>query len=259
LRDLDSINGAAKSTGYVFAISLIISVFMGSGGWALATGAAPTLPLSENYLKVFSLSIIFFSIIAFPIPLIFKWNWEAKYFGAGLIPFASGSILGLYPIFCITLYSSLPLLIRIAFLLLEVILIIHWCNRFTKIYRRIYNEKKLYNYIYAEDSTAVYYLQQADKKIITKQFKFQQFPSLKFCALSFISAFSLIPFATSLSNIIGLPFIHIFLAIGATPLNLMFLGLSTKMWLVYYFYPMRIHKETQKRVYVDMSSQPKDF
>lgn len=256
MRDLNSINGAAKSTRHIFAISLIIPVFMGSGAWALATGAAPSLPLYENYLEVFGLSIIACSIIALPMPLIFRWNWEAKYFGAGLFPFASGSILGIYPILCITLYSSLPSLIRIAFILLEAILITQWCNRFVKAYRTIYCNKNLFNYIYTEDPTAVYYLQQADKKIISKLLKFQQFPSSKFCALALFAALSLIPFATSLSRIVGLPFIHIFLAVGATPLNLMFLGLSTKMWLAYYFYPMKISRKTKKRVYVDMSSQP---
>jgi hypothetical protein len=98
LRDLDCINGAAKSTKHVFAISLIIPIFMGSGAWALATGAAPHLPLHDNYLELFGLSIVVCSFMALPIPHIFRWNWETKYFGAGLIPFASGSILGIYPI-----------------------------------------------------------------------------------------------------------------------------------------------------------------
>jgi hypothetical protein len=46
------------------------------------------------------------------------------------------------------------------------------------------------------------------------------------------------------------------LAIFATPLNLMFLGLSTKGWLVFYFYPSKIKRETNKPVYVDISSRP---
>jgi hypothetical protein len=54
----------------------------------------------------------------------------------------------------------------------------------------------------------------------------------------------------------AMPFTHIFLAILALPLNLIFLGASTKMWLVYYFYPMKIKKEKNKPVYVDISSHP---
>jgi hypothetical protein len=229
---------------------------MGCGAWALASGAAPSLPLHNNYLEVFGLSLIACAVVAFPAPYIFRWDWEAKYFGAGLLPFASGSVLGVYPVLCIALYSSLTLPVCIALILTQGILITHWCNRFVKIYRNIYNDKTLFNYIYTEESTAVYYLQQADKKVIDKLFKFQQFPSSRFCIISLFFAFALIPFAGSLSRLTGIPFIHIFLAIGATPLNLMFLGLSTRMWLVFYFYPMKIRKETNKPVYVDMSSQP---
>lgn len=256
MRDLDCINGVVKSTKHIFAISLIIPIFMGCSAWALATGAAPSLPLEENYLEILGLSIIVCAIIAFPIPYIFRWNWEAKYFGAGLIPFCSGSILGIYPILCIALYSSLPLVIRIIFILLQIILIAHWCNRFVKVYRAIYCNKSLFNYIYVEEPSEIYYLQQAERKVIEKILKFQQFPNSKFFVFSLLLAFSLMPFATSLSKMFGLPFTHIFLAIGATPLNLMFLGLGTKIWLVYYYYPMKIFKEKNKLVYVDMSSHP---
>lgn len=229
---------------------------MGFGAWALATGAAPSLPPHENYLEIIGLSIVACAIFAFPIPYIFKWDWKAKYFGAGLLPFASGSILGIYPMLCIALYSSLPFTIRITLILLQSLLIIQWCNRFVKIYKIIYSNDNLFRQIYIEESTAIYYLQQADKKVIDKLLKFQQFPNSKFCAISFFAALSLLPFSTLLSRMAGLPFIHLFLAIGATPLNLMFLGLSTKMWLVYYYYPMKISKETNKPVYVDMSSHP---
>jgi hypothetical protein len=229
---------------------------MGAGAWALATGAAPSLPLQDNYLEAFGLGLIASAILALPIPYIFCWNWEAKYFGAGLFPFATGSILGIYPILCIALHSSLPTTISVALILCEAILINRWCYRFVNIYRTIYRNKDLFHYIYSEESSAIYYLQQADKKVIDKVFKFSQFPSSKLCMFWFLGAFSMIPFATPISRFSGLPFIHIFLAIGATPLNLMFLGLSTKIWLVYYFYPMKIKKETNKPVYVDISTHP---
>lgn len=139
---------------------------------------------------------------------------------------------------------------------MQGILIVWWCYRFVKIYNIIYQDKFLFNYIYNEETTAVYYLQQADNKVIDKIFKFQQFPNSKFLISSLLASFFLIPFAIPLCKIIGLPFIHIFLAVGATPLNLLFLGISTRMWLIYYFYPMKIRKETNKPVYIDMSSHP---
>lgn len=256
MRNLNSINSAAKSTRFLFAVSLIIPIFMGCGAWALAIGAAPEKPIDENYLALFGLGIAFVAIMALPVPYIFHWDWEAKYFGAGMLPLSSGAIIGLYPILCIAQYSSLPILARLFPVLLEVILIARWCLRFSNIYKVIYNDKNLFHCMYTEDLSAVYYSQQADKKIMVKMLRFDEFPSSKFFIASGLVSFSLIPFATPVSEFIGVPFAHIFLAIFATPLNLMFLGLSMKGWLVFYLYPMKIKKATNKLVYVDMSSQP---
>lgn len=227
---------------------------MGCGAWALATGAAPEQALHDNYLGMFGLGIAFSAIIAIPIPFIFRWNWESKYFGAGMLSLSSGSILGIYPILCIAQYSSLPTSIRLIIPLLECTLIIRWCLRFANIYKTIYYDKALFNRIYTEEPTAVYYSQQADRKIVEKELKFQQFPHPKYFILATLAAFSLVPFATSVSQFAGVPFIHIFLAVSATPLNLMFLGLTTKGWLVFYFYPNKIIRKTNKPVYVDISS-----
>jgi hypothetical protein len=259
LRDLNYINSAAKSTKFIFTISLIIPLVMGCGAWALALGAAPKQTLQDNYLGLIGLGIASTAIIAFPIPYIFRWNWETKYFGAGMLSLSSASLLGIYPVLCIGQYSSLPIFIRLTFVGAECILIIRWCRRFIKIYRIIYFKKDLFCCIYNEETSAVYYSQQADKHVVEKLFNFQQFPNPKYFILSGFAAFSLAPFATFLSKFIGVPFIHIFLAIFSTPLNLMFLGLATKGWLVFYFYPMKIKRERNKSVYVDISSQPPKY
>jgi len=256
LRDLDSINSAAKSTRFVFTISLIIPIFMGCAAWALATGAAPNQDLRENYLGILGLGISLLSIIALPIPYIFHWNWETKYFGAGILCLSSSSIMGIYPILCIAIYGSLPLFVRLIFIGLQSILILKWCHRFVNAYKFIYLNKNLFHYIYNEEPTGVYYTQRADKKVIEKVLKFEQFPHSKYILLSGLAAFSLTPFASSLSKFFGIPFIHIFLAVFAIPLNLIFLGLATRGWLVFYFYPMKIRRQTNKPVYVDMSSAP---
>ncbi|MCS0632646.1 hypothetical protein NX786_25250 [Telluria mixta] len=256
MRNLDSINSSAKSTKFIFTLSLIVPLFMGCGAWALAIGAAPQQPLHENPLGILGLSIASISILAFPIPYIFHWNWETKYFGAGMLSLSSGSILGIYPILCIAQYSSLPVYSLIIFIFLECIITILWCLRFVNIYNFIYRNETLFNCIYVEEPSAVYYSQQADKNIIEKSLKFEQFPQPKYFAIASLLALSLIPFAAPASQYTGVPFIHIFLAIFATPLNLMFLGLTTKGWLVFYYYPMKIKKKTKKLVYVDISSRP---
>jgi hypothetical protein len=240
----------------MFTVSLIIPIFMGCGAWALAVGAAPGRPINENYLALFGLGIASIAIISLPIPYIFRWNWETKYFGAGMLSLSSGSVVGLYPILCIAQYSSLSALVRLALVLLEGALIIRWCLRFANIYKIIYDDKRLFRCIYTEDFSAVYYSQQADKKVIEKILNFRQVPNSKHFIVSGLVALSLTPFATPLSQFVGIPFVHIFLAVFATPLNLMFLGLSVKGWLVFYFYPTKINKATNKPVYVDISSQP---
>jgi len=259
LRDLDSINSAAKSTRFIFTISLIIPLVMGCGAWALAIGAAPKQALNDNFLALLGLGIASSAIIAFPIPYIFRWNWESKYFGTGILSLSSVSILGIYPILCIAQYSSLPILARLSLVGLECILITRWCLRFVNLYRVIYSDKELFHCIYTEESSAIYYSQQADKQVVEKLLKFEQFPHSKYFIFSGVAAFSLTPFATSLSRIIGTPFIHIFLSIFSTPLNLMFLGLTTRAWLVFYYYPMTMQRKTNKPVYVDISSRPSKY
>lgn len=256
MRDLDIINSAAKSPKFFFSISLVIPLVMGGVAWALATGAAPTLVLHNNFLALLGLGIASIAIIAFPIPYIFQWNWETKYFGAGSFAICSGAILGIYPILCIAQYSPLPIFIRLTFVSAELILIARWCLRFVNIYHIIYRADDLFHCIYSEELSAVYFSQQADKKIIEKFYKFEQFPDSKYFIPSTLIALSMIPFAAPISQFIGVPFIHIFLAVFATPLNLMFLGLATKGWLVFYFYPAKIKKTTNKPVYVDISSRP---
>lgn len=256
MRDLDTINASAKSTKHVFTVTLIIPFVMWWGAWALAAGAAPSRSLSDNYLEIFSLGVMSITIFALPIPYIFRWNWQAKYFGAAIFPIIGASAAGMYPILCIARYSTLPVPVRILAPLADAFLIIWWCHRFIKIYKTVYDDKSLFRYIYNEEATAVYYLQQADKKVIEKLLRFDQLPGIKLTVLPMLFAFSLVPFAPLISRVTGLPFIHIFLAISMTPINLMFFGLGTRGWLIFYFYPMKIKKETNKPVYVDKSSHP---
>lgn len=256
MRDLDALNAAAQSTKSLFAFTLIVPFVMGWGAWSLAAGAAPSVPLRQNYLAVFALGMMAYAVISLPVPYLLKWNWETKYFGAGVFSLASASIIGVYPALCIAQYSSAPLSARILFAGIEGAAIIWWCSRFVRIYQIIYRNSSLLNYIYREESNAVYYLQRADKKIIDELLKFKQLPDMKYCLLFMLIAFGLIPFSSSVSLFFKIPFIHIFLAIGATPLSLMFLGLSTKIWLVCYLYPSKIKKRVNKRVYFDMSTNP---
>jgi hypothetical protein len=255
LRDINLFSRAEKTVRFIFIISLFLPIVMGCGAWALATGAAPGLAIHNNYLALFGLGIASAAIIAIPLPYIFCWNWQTKYFGACILPLASVSIIGIYPILCIIQYSLLPIIMRLTLILLEFIMAAWWCRRFITLYRLIYSQKKLFNYIYIEEPSAVYYSQKADNAITEKIYKFEQFPRSRCFIIFGTIAFCLTPFATSISQFAGIPFIHIFLAVFATPINLLFLGLCTRGWLIFYFYPKKIKNETNKIVYVDILSR----
>jgi hypothetical protein len=228
---------------------------MGLSGWALADGAVPDIALAQNYLAISGLLICALAVASAAIAYLFKWEWKAKYYGAGFVSFASGSILGIYPILCIVIYGAWPLWARLGFLVLHFFLIVWWCRRFFLIYRDIFTDKKLRDSIYQEEEDAVYYLQQGDKIVIEKTLKFPQFPSNKFVIFFMVAAVLLAPYMRIVSNFVGVPFTQIFLAVSMTPVNLVFLGLATKMWLVFYHYPSKIKLETGKDVYVDMVSK----
>lgn len=259
MRNLHEINVITKSTRHIFLISLIISIFMGCGAWALASGVTTNPPHDKNNLEIFAIAIILISILSLPLSFSFQWTWETKYFGLGLFPFSTGALMGIYPLLCIVLYSSLPIFIRIIIATIQFTLIIKWCKRFFDIYKKIYHNNNLFSHIYEIESDAVYFSQRADQDVLSRIFKFQQFPRspvfITFLAISLCLA----PYSLEISQFLGVPFIHIFLAIAATPLNLLFLGLCTKMWLVYYFYPMKIKRNSGMSVYVDMSSPPMEF
>ncbi len=224
--------------------------------WALALGAAPELPFQENYLATIGVAISSLAIFIFPAPYLFRWNWEAKYYGSFLFPFATGLVLGVCPMLCITLYGALPLIWPATVLLLEIIAITWWSWRIVELYKGIFKSKHLFYSIYVEKEDAIYYYLQVDKAVVENTICFRISPSSIYFIPPMLLAFSILPFALSVSKFVGVPFTHIIMAIIGAPLNLLFVGICTKCWLVFYHYPKKIKKKTGKRVYVDMSSLP---
>lgn len=85
-----------------------------------------------------------------------------------------------------------------------------------------------------------------------KKFKVKQFPSNIVVLVSLGLAFLLIPFFGSVKHLVGLPFPYTFLTIASLPVTMMVLGITARGYLVFYYYPWKIKKETGKDVYVDM-------
>lgn len=254
---LSETNRAVGTARQVFHVSLIIPITMGLMAWGLAAGAAPRLKFGENFLEMTGFAIVVLCLAAFPLSYCLKWNWSARHYGASIFPFATVSLLNLYPVLCILTYGNLPWAISCAIGFFVAIFIMTWCLRVIKVYRKIYSSKSLFDSIYVEKRDAVYFLLQEDKKIVEKIIKFDFSPSTGIFLIFGFAAASTIPFASLLSSYVGVPYIHIFLAVGSFPIAPMIIGVFVEGWLVFYHYPYKIKKIAKKGVYVDISSSTK--
>lgn len=232
--------------------------FSGLGGWALASGAAPNIPTVDNTVAGFSVGLVLLSLLFAPVPWVFKWGWHSRYFGAVAPLLGSAALSALIPLFCIAFYGRLPFWVSGCLIFLEVGLIVWWCRRFVVFYRRIFADNRLFRSIYEEEDDAVYYLQRVDKWAMDK-FKFAQMPSSSMLLVPMILAFLLAPFMNSVTRFTGVPFTHVFLSIAGIPIVLLCLGLATRGYLIFYYYPAKIKRATGKDVYIDMASWPENF
>lgn len=254
MRDLEAINPSIAKPQTFVAIETILPFFMGLMGLIFADDAAPTVPFMENPLSVFYLCLLLLSIMLAPIPLLFKWGWQAKYFGVTCFYGGSCALMGWTPILCIVLYGKLPFAISFGFLLINIFLTIWWCRRFVLFLRRIHNDSNLWAQLYVEEKDAVYYTQKYDKWLSEKKFKFIQAPSIITFIVPLAIAFLLVPFMPSVTHLVGMPFTYVFLAVSAIPINLLCLGFATKGFLIFYYYPWKIKRQTGKTVFVDMAT-----
>jgi hypothetical protein len=190
------------------------------------------------------------------VPRILRWGWQAEYFGVPLLYVGSVALLGFVPCLCIVMYAKLHIVTRLAVFLVWIALHVAWSHRFTALYKKIFNNAELRACIYQEESDEVYYLQRGDNYLTEKKYKFKQFPpGWQFIGCLLLS-FLLAPFSSVASSVIGVPFAHLFLCIGGLPVSLMCVGLAVRGGLIFFFYPMKIKRETGKRVYVDMTGRP---
>jgi hypothetical protein len=252
LRNLDKENPLFARPQSVAPIGAVLPFILGGMCALLASEATPHIPISGNPLALFCICLSVASLISALMPKIFGWDWRTKYFGFSTVYLASASLLGVIPLLCIVLYSSLPLWARLSLLCGYAGTIILWCRRFVLFYRRVCSNKVLRDILYVEDIDAVYYSQKNDNWLIEKKFKLKQFPSNIVILISLGLAFILVPFIHAVKDIVGLPFPHMFLTVGSFPVIMAVLGLAMRGYLVFYYYPWKIKKETGKEVYVDM-------
>ena len=259
LRDLEVINVQLVRPNKFVPYIFILPAVCGFGGWALATGAAPNIAYDDNALAVFSIRLLIGSLILAPLPWLLRWDWKTWYFGSSLILFGFASLMQLFPMASIVVYGHLPRGLSWGLSLLEIGLIIWWCARFVRIYRRIFADPELWKMIYVEESDAIYYLQNVDKWVLEEKLKFNQTPTATVFVLPIIIAFLLVLFIGPVTQFVGVPFPHIFLAIGGISIPLLCLGLAVRSFLIFYYFPWKLKRATGKNVYVDMATGPDDI
>jgi hypothetical protein len=224
---------------------------------ALADGAAPSVPFSQNPISLLLSVVIAIACALLCVPRISRWNWEAKYFGVYLFCVGSIALMCLVPCFCLALYGAPPVVVRIIILCAYIAIHVVWCRRFFAFYEKINGDMNLCALLYEEEDDAVYYMQRGDRHLLETQYKFKELPQDRYFAIFLLLAFLLMPAMKTLRTTTGIPFTHIFLFIAMLPISLLGIGFATRGWLVFYYYPRQIRKRTGKRVYVDMSGKPK--
>lgn len=256
MKDLDAINPAfAKPSSFV-SVTAMLPLLISGCCVALANGAAESVPFQKNPISILCILISTLSFVFLFIPRILKWGWQTRYFGVSTLYMSSVAMFGGIPWLCILLYSSAPIFLRGLFFLAYIALLTWWSLRFFNVYRHIYADNKMRSRIYQEDVDCIYYFQKGDKLLLDKKLKFKQFPStIVFMFFGTAACFAMI-YGKTLVNFFGLPFVHIFLAIGAIPLDMMATGLAVRGWMIFYCLPTKLNREMGKQVYVNLVENP---
>jgi hypothetical protein len=252
VKNLDELNQTIASPRTLSSTLALLPFLMGILCIPLALGAAPSLPFEHNYLAIFCAGQSVLALFFILIPRLFRWDWRTQYFGMPMFYIGSVSIIGLVPWLAIIIFGNLPFWARLLTFFAYFGSIVWWCRRFVTYYRAVFSDKRQSAAIYKEDVDAIYYHQQTDKDLIEKGAQLAQIPSnlsfLLFIALAFAST----PFVGGISRLIGIPAIHIFLTISSLPIVLMCLGMAVRGYLIFYYYPRHLKRETGKNVYVVM-------
>jgi hypothetical protein len=253
LRDLDVINKGLKSTHSLFLISMILPVATGAACWAMSNKIGGEN--SENNLAFSGLIISLVALVAIPMSYLIRWDWRSYYYGASLFGVASMALIGLYPVLAIVIYSSLPLYIRIFLLFLEAAVVTMWCHRFVRCYAEISKKKILFDGVYVEEDERFYLLIKRDKKVVETEMQISVFPSGKCFLICFFAGIATFSYAVEITKFLGISFTSLLFAAITAPFPAAFLGLATKMWLMFFLYPSRLRATTGKLIYVDMLSK----
>lgn len=261
MRDLLSINPSEPLKIWPFIGPMLLLV-MGAGGIAFAYGASAGSAQHQNLLAALNIGIVVFALIMVPVTklILMIMGWRTAAFGISNLFIGSVSLLSWNPMLCIAIYGKISPWIVIPLIGINLILTFLWAKRFFAYYENIrVSHQDFWKRLYVEEEDAIYFSQPCDKWLTQKKLKISHFFGTWATVLPMAGAIGLLPFMTEVTRWAGVPFVHIFLAIGAAPLSIMLLGISMKGFLLHYYYPWRIKRATGKNVYVDLVTPCKDY
>ncbi len=255
MRDLDTINPdllkpsrfATISAGILF-LFVLVSV-------PLAYGAAPEVPLFENLIVLFIGAALAISLVLAFISVIFRWGWKAKYYGVFSLSVASISFMAVVPCLGVVLYGRAPFWLRILVVFIYGFSHFFWCRQFYVLYQNVFGDEALRRVMFEEEMDAIYYMRRGDNFLLEKYFNFSQMPRDLYFVIFVALACFMVPVMDVASAFVGVPFVHIFLIVAMLPVSWMSIGLAFRAYLIFYFYPSRIRRDTGKDVYVDLASK----
>lgn len=256
MRNLNTDNPWIAKPENIASYGAVVPLFSSVFSLMLIEKVRPNLNFFQSIPSVFFSIIIVVSIFMLFLPKILKMGWESKYFGISSIYLGSISFFGIVPCFCIFLYGKNSVIVGSSFIIFYLGLIVYWCRRFVMVYKKIFQDSNLIGKIYQEDDDLFYYLQKGDKWVVEKKLNFNQIPHGRYFMISILCAFILFLFPRDVSIFFGLPCIYIFFAVINIPITMMVLGLATRGWLIFYYYPHKIYASSGKRVFVDMTTAP---
>jgi len=224
----------------------MLPLVFGGGMLVLAADAAPDVPTSDNPVSLFSFVILVAGIALLVSPTLCKWDWKARYFGAGLASLSSNSLMTLGPFLCIVLYSKLPGIVRLALSAIYLTTHLLWGRRFVEFYRMIEHDPELLAMLYHEEDDAVYYIQKADRYLFEKKHKLEQFPPSWLFVACMLTGVAFTPFMSIITRVVGLPFTHIFLTVAAHPISLLGLGFLVRGWIIFFYFPTKFKRASGK-------------
>lgn len=251
MRDLDRANLELFRPSRLAANGAFLPLLFGVMSLLLVDGASMDTPVMANPLSLLCIAVCALSALLMVVPRVFDWGWDAKYFGVSAMYIASTASLGGISWLCFLFFGLPPLPVRVLLFLVYIAVLIAWCFRTVSFYRKAQGR------LYREDGDAVYYMWESDRRLV-KMKRFAISPNGWSYVISVGLAFAVLAVIRPATELTGLPFTHVFLGIATLPADMLTLGMATKGFLLFYYYPGRIFRKTGKKVYVDMTSKP-DF